>query len=110
MCKSKRNDWPYGKAKSVIAESIQMSQSLGMEGLDNQLEEDSEIYPLSTAVALAYLAVLKDCETHCFNEGVEVKMLGGLHVIGTSLHESRRIDNQVSCSDLIITKEVNYMY
>ncbi|XP_065044350.1 protein translocase subunit SECA2, chloroplastic-like [Musa acuminata AAA Group] len=95
VCKSKRNDWPYGKAKSVIAESIQMSQSLGMEGLDNQLEEDSEIYPLSTAVALAYLAVLKDCETHCFNEGVEVKMLGGLHVIGTSLHESRRIDNQL---------------
>ncbi|KAF3775289.1 translocase subunit protein, partial [Nymphaea thermarum] len=27
--------------------------------------------------------------------GVEVKNLGGLHVIGTSLHESRRIDNQL---------------
>ncbi|MQL82076.1 hypothetical protein Taro_014519 [Colocasia esculenta] len=26
--------------------------------------------------------------------GTEVKRLGGLHVIGTSLHESRRIDNQ----------------
>ncbi|KAI3778776.1 hypothetical protein L2E82_08160 [Cichorium intybus] len=28
-------------------------------------------------------------------KGLEVKRLGGLHVIGTSLHESRRIDNQL---------------
>ncbi|WOL11921.1 protein translocase subunit SECA2, chloroplastic [Canna indica] len=95
LCKSKRNDWSYKKAKSVIAESIQMSQSLGIEELKKQLAEDPEIYPLSTAIALAYLTVLKDCEKHCYNEGLEVKTLGGLHVIGTALHESRRIDNQL---------------
>ncbi|KAF8730911.1 hypothetical protein HU200_016783 [Digitaria exilis] len=44
---------------------------------------------------LAYLSVLRDCEIHCSAEGTEVKTLGGLHVVGTSLHESRRIDNQL---------------
>ncbi|CAI9287316.1 unnamed protein product [Lactuca saligna] len=50
---------------------------------------------LGPCIAIAYLSVLKDCEIHCFHEGLEVKRLGGLHVIGTSLHESRRIDNQL---------------
>ena len=53
------------------------------------------MYPLGPTVALAYLSVLEDCKKHCLNEGSEVKRLGGLRVIGTSLHESRRIDNQV---------------
>ncbi|OQU83077.1 hypothetical protein SORBI_3005G072100 [Sorghum bicolor] len=44
---------------------------------------------------LAYLSVLRDCEIHCSAEGAAVKRLGGLHVVGTSLHESRRIDNQL---------------
>jgi len=59
-------------------------------------EEESEMYPFGPTVALAYQSVLNDCKVHCLNEGVEVKKLGGLHVIGTSLHDSRRIDNQVS--------------
>jgi preprotein translocase subunit SecA len=63
--------------------------------LEELANEESEFYPLGPTVALAYLAVLKDCEEHCLHEGSEVKRLGGLHVIGTSLHESRRIDNQV---------------
>ncbi|AAD41417.1 Similar to gb/X82404 chloroplast SecA protein from Pisum sativum [Arabidopsis thaliana] len=61
----------------------------------NLINEQSEMYPLGPAIALAYLSVLKDCEAHCLHEGSEVKRLGGLHVIGTSLHESRRIDNQL---------------
>ena len=73
-----------------------MSQSLGIEELEKTLAEESEIYPLCPAIAHAYLSVLKDCEAHCYNEGADVKRLGGLHVIGTSLHESRRIDNQVT--------------
>lgn len=83
-----------------------MSQSFGIEELEKQLAEDPDIYPLHTALALAYLNVLKDCELHCYNEGLEVKNLGGLHVIGTSLHESRRIDNQVSSYCLIISKKL----
>lgn len=95
VCKSEGNDWSYEKAKSVIAESIQMSQSVEIEELEKQLAEESEMYALSPALAHAYLTVLKNCEEHCINEGSEVKRLGGLHVIGTSLHESRRIDNQL---------------
>ncbi|KAK9066841.1 hypothetical protein SSX86_014164 [Deinandra increscens subsp. villosa] len=95
VAKSENKNWTYEKAKSVISESIEMSQSVGLDELERLVEEQSEMYPLGPCIALAYLSVLKDCEAHCFNEGMEVKRLGGLHVIGTSLHESRRIDNQL---------------
>jgi preprotein translocase subunit SecA len=34
-------------------------------------------------------------EAACKKEGEEVKELGGLHILGTERHESRRIDNQL---------------
>jgi len=92
---SERNEWSFSKAKSTIAESIEMGQTIGMEKLQERLAEEFEIYPLCDAIGLAYLSVLRDCEIHCSAEGTEVKTLGGLHVVGTSLHESRRIDNQL---------------
>ncbi|XP_076882152.1 protein translocase subunit SECA2, chloroplastic-like [Bidens hawaiensis] len=95
VSKSENKSWTYEKAKSVISESIEMSQSVGLDELERLVEEQSEMYPLGPCIALAYVSVLKDCEVHCYNEGLEVKRLGGLHVIGTSLHESRRIDNQL---------------
>uniref|UniRef100_A0A0D9XQ08 chloroplast protein-transporting ATPase n=1 Tax=Leersia perrieri TaxID=77586 RepID=A0A0D9XQ08_9ORYZ len=79
-------------AKAAI---IEMSHTIGMEKLQDRLAEESETYPLCDTIGLAYLTVLRDCEIHCSAEGAEVKALGGLHVIGTSLHESRRIDNQL---------------
>ena len=94
--KSENKSWTYEKAKSIISESIEMSQSMGLDELQRLVEEQAEMYPLGPCIAIAYLSVLKDCEIHCFHEGLEVKRLGGLHVIGTSLHESRRIDNQVT--------------
>ncbi|CAI9280764.1 unnamed protein product [Lactuca saligna] len=93
--KSENKSWTYEKAKSIISESIEMSQSMGLDELQRLVEEQAEMYPLGPCIAIAYLSVLKDCEIHCFHEGLEVKRLGGLHVIGTSLHESRRIDNQL---------------
>ncbi|KAJ0024640.1 hypothetical protein Pint_08103 [Pistacia integerrima] len=93
--KSEGKNWTYQKAKSMISESVEMSQSKDLEELQRLIDEQSEMYPLGPTIALTYLSVLKDCEVHCFNEGSEVKKLGGLHVIGTSLHESRRIDNQL---------------
>ncbi|XP_054788879.1 protein translocase subunit SECA2, chloroplastic isoform X2 [Prosopis cineraria] len=93
--KSEVKSWTYQKAKSFISEAIEMSQSYNLDELEKLANEEFEIYPLGPAVALAYLSVLEDCEKHCLNEGSEVKRLGGLHVIGTSLHESRRIDNQL---------------
>nr|XP_043614828.1 protein translocase subunit SECA2, chloroplastic [Erigeron canadensis] len=95
VSKSENKSWTYEKAKSIILESIEMSQSVGLDELERLVEEQAEMYPLGPCIALAYLSVLKDCEIHCVNEGLEVKRLGGLHVIGTSLHESRRIDNQL---------------
>lgn len=90
--------WTYDEARNMISESIEMSQSMESAELQKLVEEQNEMYPLGPCIALAFLSVLKDCESHCSNEGLEVKSLGGLHVIGTSLHESRRIDNQVSSS------------
>lgn len=95
MGKSEGKSWTYQKAKSMISESMEMSQSTDRKELEKLANEQSEMYPLGPTIALAYLSVLKDCEVHCLSEGSEVKRLGGLHVIGTSLHESRRIDNQV---------------
>nr|GLL47896.1 protein translocase subunit SECA2, chloroplastic [Ipomoea trifida] len=95
VCKNEGKKWPYEKAKSMISESIEMSQSMELEELQKLADDQSEMYPLGPSMALTFLSVLKDCESHCLNEGLEVKRLGGLHVIGTSLHESRRIDNQL---------------
>ncbi|KAL3641737.1 Protein translocase subunit SA2, chloroplastic [Castilleja foliolosa] len=95
VCKNEGKKWAYDEAKKIISESIEMSQSMEPSELSKLVDEQSEIYPLGPCIALAYLSVLKDCESHCFKEGLEVKRLGGLHVIGTSLHESRRIDNQL---------------
>lgn len=95
VCKSEGKSWTYKEAKYIISEAVEMSQSVDPKELEKLVNEQSEMYPLGATIALAYLSVLKDCEVHCFHEGAEVKKLGGLHVIGTSLHESRRIDNQV---------------
>ncbi|XP_057773204.1 protein translocase subunit SECA2, chloroplastic [Salvia miltiorrhiza] len=95
VCKSEGEKLTYDEARKIISESIEMSQSVGSTELQKLVDEETEMYPLGPCIALAYLSVLKDCESHCLNEGLEVKSLGGLHVIGTSLHESRRIDNQL---------------
>ncbi|KAF5955009.1 hypothetical protein HYC85_007865 [Camellia sinensis] len=95
VCKSEGKSWTYQEAKSIISESVEMGQSTELQELEKLVNEQSESYPLGPSIGLAYLSVLKDCEKHCFSEGLEVKRLGGLHVIGTSLHESRRIDNQL---------------
>jgi preprotein translocase subunit SecA len=42
-----------------------------------------------------YKAVRKKYEEFTSSEHNEVVQLGGLHVIGTERHESRRIDNQL---------------
>jgi len=39
--------------------------------------------------------ILKDFEKTCEKEKVEVLEAGGLHIVGTERHESRRIDNQL---------------
>nr|YP_010952173.1 preprotein translocase subunit SecA [Gloiopeltis furcata]WMP13842.1 preprotein translocase subunit SecA [Gloiopeltis furcata] len=43
----------------------------------------------------AYMHILEKYKQLCKKEKEEVLLLGGLHVIGTERHESRRIDNQL---------------
>ncbi|KAK4352637.1 hypothetical protein RND71_028155 [Anisodus tanguticus] len=95
VSKNESKKWSYQEAKSMIAESIELSQSVEIKELQKQADDQSEFYPLGPSIALTYVSVIEDCMSHCLNEGLEVKRLGGLHVIGTSLHESRRIDNQL---------------
>src|SRR5207237_2984777 len=43
----------------------------------------------------AYTEILQRFETECKAEGDKVRELGGLYVLGSERHESRRIDNQL---------------
>src|SRR5262249_51021632 len=43
----------------------------------------------------AYQAALAKFKTQCSAEREEVLAAGGLHILGTERHESRRIDNQL---------------
>jgi len=42
-----------------------------------------------------YQAIIQQYKTQCAAEHDEVTKLGGLHILGTERHESRRIDNQL---------------
>lgn len=52
--------------------------------------------PVVQKIREAFLALEADFKKVTDEEKVEVQNLGGLHVVGTERHESRRIDNQVS--------------
>src|SRR5271166_3148601 len=43
----------------------------------------------------AFQEIVEKHEKACKDEGDEVRKLGGLHILGTERHESRRIDNQL---------------
>ena len=45
--------------------------------------------------AARYKALLNNYQAICSDEGKRVKELGGLYVLGTERHDSRRIDNQL---------------
>ncbi|MFO0659578.1 MAG: SEC-C metal-binding domain-containing protein [Polyangiaceae bacterium] len=43
----------------------------------------------------AFAELLKQLEEECGKEREEIRAVGGLHILGTERHESRRIDNQL---------------
>jgi preprotein translocase subunit SecA len=43
----------------------------------------------------AFAELVEKHDSACKEEGEEVRKLGGLHILGTERHESRRIDNQL---------------
>jgi len=60
-----------------------------VEEVREELEKAPEAYRQSFEV------ILKKYETLCAEEKTKVVAAGGLHIIGTERHESRRIDNQL---------------
>ena len=64
--------------------------------LPHPLAEMPEEYQETRAKALArYDELLAELRETCLEEGNRVRELGGLYVIGSERHESRRIDNQL---------------
>ena len=76
-----------GHAPEVIADPATLPMPL------DQMPED---FREARAKAMArYEELLVEFEAQCKAEGAEVRELGGLYVIGSERHESRRIDNQL---------------
>ncbi|HIK41530.1 preprotein translocase subunit SecA [Thermoleptolyngbya sp. M55_K2018_002] len=93
------------EAERLLKEAVDFAvQQYGERSLSELEAEDklataSEKAPSSDPVILklreAYNLVKREYEAHTSAEHDEVVKLGGLHVIGTERHESRRIDNQL---------------
>lgn len=88
--------WSYVEAKEKLASFLDLAVTTNEQELEMMAGcQGAEIITLGPAIAVAYLSIFRDCQAHCRREGDEVKEFGGLHVLGTTLHESRRIDNQL---------------
>jgi preprotein translocase subunit SecA len=77
-------DIMLGGSPEAMADARAKAQATNDDG-----EIDAERY------AHAYADALPECRAQCKDEGDEVRALGGLYVLGTERHESRRIDNQL---------------
>ena len=65
------------------------------EGLARDAVIGEELDPTTAEGEARYLELLKKFEAECAAEGDEIRQLGGLYVLGSERHESRRIDNQL---------------
>jgi preprotein translocase subunit SecA len=65
------------------------------EGLARREAQSRGFAPESEEFDTAYQAALAMFKPMCDEEGDEVRELGGLYVLGTERHDSRRIDNQL---------------
>jgi preprotein translocase subunit SecA len=92
-------------AKGLLKSAVDYAvETLGAQSLPELEAEDmlavaSEKAPTDNLVIqklrAAYIAIKQEYEAYTSTEHNEVTGLGGLHVIGTERHESRRIDNQL---------------
>jgi preprotein translocase subunit SecA len=62
---------------------------------DEPLEADTTEPDKGSEWQRAYEAALEKYKRHCLEEKQQVIAAGGLHILGTERHESRRIDNQL---------------
>jgi preprotein translocase subunit SecA len=88
---------PAGLARQEVLREGHDAETLVEEfNLPAPLEEMPEEYQEARRVAQArYLELLQQFTDECGAEGDKVRELGGLYVLGTERHESRRIDNQL---------------
>jgi preprotein translocase subunit SecA len=88
---------PEGLARqSVLAEGFTAETLADEFALPMPLDQMPEDYRQQRERAQArYAELLAEFKASCGQEGDEVRKLGGLYVLGTERHESRRIDNQL---------------
>ncbi|MEI8160650.1 MAG: preprotein translocase subunit SecA [Actinomycetes bacterium] len=88
---------PEGLARqAVLAEGFTEETLLDEFALPVPLDQMPADFQSSRATAQArYQSLLDQFKVQCSAEGNEVRAAGGLFVLGTERHESRRIDNQL---------------
>jgi len=88
---------PEGLARrAVLAEGHAVETLVDEFALPMPLDQMPEEYQHDRSRAQArYAELLAEISTRCKDEGDQVRALGGLYVIGSERHESRRIDNQL---------------
>ncbi len=88
---------PEGLARqAVLAEGFSEETLLDEFALPVPLDQMPADFQSSRATAQArYASLSEQFKAQCTEEGDEVRAAGGLFVLGTERHESRRIDNQL---------------
>ncbi|MEY2968489.1 MAG: preprotein translocase SecA subunit [Actinomycetota bacterium] len=88
---------PEGLARQAVLSEGFAAETLADEfALPMPLDQMPEDYRQQRERAqVRYAELLADYKASCGQEGDEVRKLGGLYVLGTERHESRRIDNQL---------------
>ena len=88
---------PEGLARhEVLKEGVDPSLMVDEFELPVPLAEMPEEFRSARAAALGrYAELLAEFKRECAAEGETIRELGGLYVLGTERHDSRRIDNQL---------------
>ncbi len=86
---------PEGLAREVLRKQQYDLLSIALQDWNHALELLDKGQDPVAAVQGDWVPVLRDVYHQVQQERQEVRELGGLHVVGTERHESRRIDNQL---------------
>ena len=90
---------PEGLAKNELASKGHDPQLLDLDPADPEIavlfEGREELKTAHAAALSAYAEIKPAMDAQCQAEGDKVRALGGLYVLATERHESRRIDNQL---------------
>ncbi len=82
-------------ATNMAGRGVDVVLGGNFEGLARREAQSRGFAPESEEFEAAYQAALANFKPLCEEEGDQVRELGGLYVLGTERHDSRRIDNQL---------------